>query len=206
MRIYLDDARRYPCASVLNVGGQIEWVDVLRPYYPLAWTNRSYHCPAYGGYIGEDIGGWWGSYGYNGWGSWEGWGGVPSPFSLGLGPVSAPGDLHTGLNEGEVMVPSDMIEFGESQLIQHKMPANGKALWSGSDWLGCGSLREFAGLVKYPGWHGTRCNFVFCDTHVETGRSFILFDATNSAMRWNNDHQPHPETWYRRVFADALAA
>lgn len=82
MHMYLDDARRYPCASVVGTRDRIEWVEVLRPYYPIAWTNRSYHCPAYVGDIAENVNGmkvWWGSYGYNGWGSWAGWGGVPSP-------------------------------------------------------------------------------------------------------------------------------
>lgn len=198
MHMYLDDARKYPCASVVGTGNQIEWVDALRPYYPIAWTNRSYHCPAYGGYIAEVVNGahvWWGSYGYNGWGSWAGWGGVPSPYNLGLGPVSTPDHVETGVNESEVLVPSDMIEFGESQLIQQSISPNAVPLWSGSDWLGCGSLREFTGLIRYPMWHGANCDLVFCDTHIETAHTFILFDATNSAVRWNKDHQPHPETW-----------
>jgi prepilin-type N-terminal cleavage/methylation domain-containing protein len=24
----------------------------------------------------------------------------------------------------------------------------------------------------------------------------VLFSLTNSAAMWNNDHQPHPETWW----------
>jgi hypothetical protein len=24
----------------------------------------------------------------------------------------------------------------------------------------------------------------------------ILFTPTNSAIRWNNDHQQHPEVWF----------
>src|SRR6266404_5673766 len=52
MKMYLDDARRYPFVTYFTNGALgIEWVDLLRPYYPLAWTNHSFHCPAYRGYI-----------------------------------------------------------------------------------------------------------------------------------------------------------
>lgn len=109
--------------------------------------------------------------------------------------MSTPDHLETGVNESEVIVPSDMVEFGESQLSQQSIAANAVALWSGSDWLGCGSLREFTGLFRYPSQHGASCNLVLCDTHVERALTSSFFDATNSAVRWNKDHQPHPETW-----------
>jgi prepilin-type N-terminal cleavage/methylation domain-containing protein len=54
LSMYVDDARRYPLFTYFTNGlpnSGIEWVDLLRPYYPVAWTNRAYHCPAYKGYI-----------------------------------------------------------------------------------------------------------------------------------------------------------
>ena len=50
-------------------------------------------------------------------------------------------------------------------------------------------------------------NAVFCDGHVETSNPAHIPKTTNSygnlafkpdaafAKRWNNDNQPHPETW-----------
>ena len=51
------------------------------------------------------------------------------------------------------------------------------------------------GFMYYPERHGKNYNQAFCDAHVEAGKPSILFNVTNSAPRWNNDHQPHPETW-----------
>jgi prepilin-type processing-associated H-X9-DG protein len=68
-------------------------------------------------------------------------------------------------------------------------------LWSGDDWLFIGSS-PLPSVFKYPWPHGRNCNIVFCDTHVEGIQPSKLFNPTNTAVRWNNDHQPHPETWY----------
>jgi prepilin-type processing-associated H-X9-DG protein len=40
---------------------------------------------------------------------------------------------------------------------------------------------------------------LFCDGHVESARQTNWVAATDGARaRWNNDNQPHPETWQRR--------
>jgi prepilin-type processing-associated H-X9-DG protein len=45
-------------------------------------------------------------------------------------------------------------------------------------------------------WHVTGGNTLFADGHIEFMKSDALFGATDGARaRWNNDHQPHPETW-----------
>ncbi len=43
--------------------------------------------------------------------------------------------------------------------------------------------------------HQGKANVVFCDGHVESPTLNFLFVDTNSAalVRWNRDHQPHPE-------------
>jgi prepilin-type processing-associated H-X9-DG protein len=39
-------------------------------------------------------------------------------------------------------------------------------------------------------------NVAFCDGHVEYDKTAIWIKPIESArMRWNNDDQPHPETW-----------
>jgi hypothetical protein len=37
---------------------------------------------------------------------------------------------------------------------------------------------------------------VFCDGHLENARQTNWMAATETARRrWNNDNEPHPETW-----------
>jgi len=208
MRMYVEDARKYPLliySSNDTADFGIAWVDLLRPYYPLAWTNRAYHCPAYRGYIatagdfppspnfpgGGTSRVYLGSYGYNAAGAY-------SSFllpNLGLGGFSDPHYRSVPVSDAQVLVPSDMIMFGET-VLQHE-PNFGVSLaplWSGDDWLFIGSIHRSG--FKYPWPHGRNCNIVFCDTHVEGIQPSKLFNPTNTAARWNNDHQPHPETWY----------
>jgi len=47
----------------------------------------------------------------------------------------------------------------------------------------------------YPPRHGVNYNFACCDGHVESMRPSLLFSARISAVRWNNDHLLHQETW-----------
>ncbi len=96
-----------------------------------------------------------------------------------------------------VIAPADMIAMDESRSSTYYFQASYSqtakgALSSATDSLVC--------VVNVPGWdyplqHGRNCNLVFCDAHVEAMPSLKLFNPTNSAIRWNNDHQPHPETW-----------
>src|SRR5260370_23099470 len=64
-----ENAQKYPYgyfSPAPTVDGIFWWENALEPYYPLKWTNASYHCPSYKGLVG-----FWkdasfvGSYGYN---------------------------------------------------------------------------------------------------------------------------------------------
>jgi prepilin-type processing-associated H-X9-DG protein len=86
-----------------------------------------------------------------------------------------------------------MIEFGESLLgLCPDFGVSGRTLWTGSDWLSP-IITPLPAWLRYPLWHGKNCNVVFCDSHVEGIAPAYLFNVTNTASRWNNDHQPHPE-------------
>jgi prepilin-type N-terminal cleavage/methylation domain-containing protein/prepilin-type processing-associated H-X9-DG protein len=198
LRMYVDDARSYPQLTYwtndLLISG-IEWVDLLRPYYRIDWTNRAFHCPAYKGHIASayevpgKITSWvyMGSYGYNAYGTWS------PKLNLGLGDSSSPMSRRPPIPEGRVLAPSDMIAIGESRLQKANVwGINYTMLWSGSDALVCGAMSSGPAL---PRWHGQNCNVAFCDAHVESIPAVRLFNPTNTAARWNNDHQPHPETW-----------
>ena len=46
--------------------------------------------------------------------------------------------------------------------------------------------------------HHGAANLNFADGHVESARQTNWIAATDTARRrWNNDHEPHPETWGR---------
>jgi prepilin-type N-terminal cleavage/methylation domain-containing protein/prepilin-type processing-associated H-X9-DG protein len=206
MRMYVDDARYYPWGAYYTNNGLnsgIYWEEVLQPYYRLAWTNRAFHCPAYGGYIqrpgdfapsrdypgGATSGVPLGGYGYNEAGTWG--------KNLGLGSMSTPQYRSPPVSDAQVLVPSEMIEFGESLLFRSPNfgVSGAPLLWCGDDWLSIPTI-PLPKESRYPLWHGGNCNVVFCDSHVEGIAPASLFNRTNSAVRWNNDHQPHPETWF----------
>lgn len=76
------------------------------------------------------------------------------------------------------------------------------AIGDGATWLApyyptpLGTLehRPHAGSLLLP--HTGRANVVFCDGHVEQAKGEKWVEPTEQARRrWNNDHQPHPETW-----------
>jgi prepilin-type processing-associated H-X9-DG protein len=44
--------------------------------------------------------------------------------------------------------------------------------------------------------HNASANYHFCDCHVENIKLDKPYEKSDTARRrWNNDHQPHPETW-----------
>jgi prepilin-type processing-associated H-X9-DG protein len=47
-----------------------------------------------------------------------------------------------------------------------------------------------------PPRHNNGANVVFCDVHVEYGKLTAWLERSDRARsRWNNDNQPHRETW-----------
>ena len=141
------------------------------------------------------------SYGYNAFGTWY-WAKNDLPLipHLGLGGLeNAPGLYRgivprPGLSVAEIKAPSEMFAIGDTRFDfgpgnQSEGPSPGNAL----DLMLCG---DFA-CSFYPPLqrHGKSYNVVCCDGHVLAMERFILHDPTNTALMWNNDHQPHPETW-----------
>ena len=206
LQMYVNDnAQRYPYSyyspAPTAVDGIFFWENALGPYYPVNWTNASYHCPAYKGLIGYWRDAWFvGSYGYN-------WGGTcfaprvlppQDDWLLGLG--SSPRDPGPGylppISEAQVRAPSKMIAVGDARLDENDfVPGNGPHE-VGADILFCGWLQSDSLSPIYPARHGKNYNLVFCDGHVSALDAGFLFNPTNSALLWNNDQLPHPETWY----------
>jgi prepilin-type N-terminal cleavage/methylation domain-containing protein/prepilin-type processing-associated H-X9-DG protein len=102
--------------------------------------------------------------------------------------------------ESQVLVPSDMYEFGDSFL---RTSMAHKELDAGGDF---GSFDNSSDYSSYA-MHGTNgtllarirhngsLNVVFCDAHVESIKvDRLFFDNSDSARRrWFRDNQPHPE-------------
>ncbi len=63
--------------------------------------------------------------------------------------------------------------------------------------FGTGTLTILSAQTQVPPQHGQNFNVLFCDGHVKAIRTSDLFNPTNTAINWNNDHQPHSETWVR---------
>ena len=102
--------------------------------------------------------------------------------TLGLGVVVPLGQAIFTVRESQVRAPSDMIAIGDAS-----MP--GFAIIHPNFQAPVISTKPYA-----P--HGPAFNNVFCDGHVENTKREILCEKTNgSRRRWNNDHEPHPETW-----------
>src|ERR1022692_344564 len=190
------------------------WQGKLGTYYSLNWSNASYHCPGYKGGIfpspslpllGDDLQG-GGSYAYNTVGAlcaepvsynvvldYRSFTATRIDLLLGLGVP------FYGLPAGRVAVPAEMFAIGESRM------------WPNSSWYGlfpngygfdqmyCGLLNDSdpqqTGTASAPRRHGRKYNQLLCDGHVIAMERLKLFNPTNNATLWNNNHQPHMEYW-----------
>ncbi len=103
--------------------------------------------------------------------------------TLGLnGDWIAAGEWGGGLREDRVKVVSEMIAVGDYPAALDQDGDINVILNDPEDWLAAR--------------HNQGANVLFCDSHVEYGKSNRWMAATSEARRrWNNDHQPHPETW-----------
>jgi prepilin-type N-terminal cleavage/methylation domain-containing protein/prepilin-type processing-associated H-X9-DG protein len=217
LQMYLDDnANKFPYLFLISNGVVVGSVfSALHPYYPLWWTNASYHCPGYKAPI-TDVSATWpeftGSYAYNIMGTFLEGGGATYPstgVSLGLAPFIPIGAQYEisqpPIDYSVIRVPSEMFAFGESRLIIYPDVTGSRELvpqgWpsAGQPLAGAGPMLCGAGkywpAYSYPARHGKNYNVTYCDGHVESLAPGILFDPTRTAARWNNDHEPHPETW-----------
>ena len=177
------------------------WWAKLIPYYPVKWTNATYHCPGYKGAMTGEAGTHppYGSYAYNGRGSAFHLHGMPNNPDFGLGPppYGTPPYKHGPLAEvpeAQIRVPSEMLAIGESRFLNAKV----NRLPGGDDVLACGLLQlkpPFYQFFLDPARHGKNYNLLLCDGHVAAMNPWVLFDPRKTAAMWNSDHQPHPELW-----------
>ena len=212
LRMYVDDNQAYPFYFVTYASGDglgfARWQQALHHYYPLEWANPAYHCPAYKGVITSNFFDgfqwseeWFGSYGYNVTGT-EGFR-VPDALwhpSLGLSgnglaPVEPSPNDHPPIRETQVAVPSEMYSLMDTRSGGMGVLGTPTAPWSGVDFIFGASSQSSYLTLAHPPQHGSKFNVAFCDGHVASVKLTDLFNPTNTARYWNNDHQPHSETW-----------
>jgi prepilin-type N-terminal cleavage/methylation domain-containing protein/prepilin-type processing-associated H-X9-DG protein len=180
MATYVDDnQRQYPYFQF--------WTQGLEPYYKAGWqTNRAYQCPStqWEPFVfGQDL-----NYAYNRNGTQNG---APAESGLGLGNMATSPLTIPPISEGQVRVPSEMFAIADSRLVL------GAGVWKGVSsltWMFCGAVDGMSDEIKTPR-HGKGYNVVSCDGHVEFLPRVIFLDPRRCSQRWNNDHEPHPDTW-----------
>jgi prepilin-type N-terminal cleavage/methylation domain-containing protein/prepilin-type processing-associated H-X9-DG protein len=171
------------------VGGHFDPDSNLDWHYSSPTRPTVFNCPAvnpryFPGLFGAsgltfyDLG-----YGYNELGT--GWKGGKLRLGLGFtvdldevwlmrGGIGQPLGPRNYVKPGDVRNPSDLIAIGD-----------------GSSWVTPNNPSR-----DYISPHAGNKNIVFTDAHVEHAKWERWYDESDSARkRWNNDNQPHPETW-----------
>ena len=114
-----------------------------------------------------------------------------SPLDLGLGGSAEGGGWAVKPTpESRVRSPASLIAVGDVM----PGPTMGEMFWTTGAFDACSPNRS-----RWPGdGHSGRANVLFADGHVESARQTNWIANTATARRrWNNDHEPHPETWSR---------
>jgi prepilin-type N-terminal cleavage/methylation domain-containing protein/prepilin-type processing-associated H-X9-DG protein len=183
LQIYADDHGFYPAASEevqMNSPLNRSWIQYL------ALSSKShagvFRCPK------RELAG----YGLNKWGTMSR--GKAEDFILGLGgdiEHTKPFTMEWRIPVSRVKVPSDMIAIGDSHELGPDVKLDGLVRIISSP----SSIHPY--MMSAPGArHNRGANVVFCDGHVEWNKQIHWISKTPEVRkRWNNDNEPHPETW-----------
>jgi prepilin-type processing-associated H-X9-DG protein/prepilin-type N-terminal cleavage/methylation domain-containing protein len=189
LRMYVDDNRVYPFGVFGLNGNYVQmWYQSLAQYHRLNWTNRDFHCPTYRGEI--ELQG--GSYSYNTMGTGNNPTGTDLVY-LGLGVFDSPAGVifpWQPIKESQVKIPSEMFAIADARMTppSRTYPNGGGLVWMP------GAFSAISGEPQFLR-HGPGFNFLFCDGHVTLVKRTDFMDRARTWQNWNNDHQPHKETW-----------
>lgn len=220
LTMYVQDQGKYPGAVMLEdgstfdpIGPRTGWSGPLYQYLPgqdranlrtgdyrLDLNPSLFTCPAmpqqWSWVLGGTTSGGWAyvsGYGYNEKGT--GW--IPGAVQdLGLGARRLRGPPQTygpgpiiWIKESRVRVPSDMIAIADSY---EEAKGSSTMIYPEDPWM--------PELANFGSVHNHGANVAFCDGHVEYGKTKNWIKPTDAGRRrWNNDNQPHPETWRTSV-------
>ena len=94
------------------------------------------------------------------------------------------------ISVSHVKMPSEMFAIADARIFTF---AQLNPQVSTVNNMVCGDQGVGNGIRTPP--HEKGYVVLSCDAHVEWISRPVLLNPTNSAVRWNNDHEPHPETW-----------
>lgn len=124
---------------------------------------------------------------------------IPKP-NLGLGGdfyFNAEGGRFENTGESRVLVPDQMIAMGDSE-TNILVPSWFDETPPYIDLIHI-IFPHIVPSIERPGfgaWHRGGANMVFCDGRVDFEQRSYWGAATHAVRRmWNNDHEPHEETW-----------
>ncbi|MDB6036749.1 MAG: Type secretion system protein [Verrucomicrobiales bacterium] len=136
------------------------------------------------------------AYGYNSFGT-DTSGLLPEPWfttTLGLGGAGAglPGYTLPPISVAKVVRPSEMYTVADAR--EYNDYQDGLMGLMGLFRVVGGRAGDI-NKELLPPRHGNGYNMLFCDGHVAFVKRLDLTDLRRSARNWNNDCQPHPESW-----------
>jgi prepilin-type N-terminal cleavage/methylation domain-containing protein/prepilin-type processing-associated H-X9-DG protein len=203
-----------PAPNYPNLVGLFDrWEFAIEPYYRRGfWKDRACQCPSWpqqalaeafwsqnGGnpQLANAIDA-YSSYGYNARGT-DAVGGIPNPYGtmtyLGLGQVSFANGIRARLiHDTDSKAPSEMFA-----MFDGPTEVRGTNIFSYDVGMFGYTVGAPPGAGGMDSRHGKSRNVVSCDGHVslvDSRRLFGISEDFNTAANWNNDNQPHPETWY----------
>jgi prepilin-type processing-associated H-X9-DG protein/prepilin-type N-terminal cleavage/methylation domain-containing protein len=203
MRLYVDESLAYPPTAGAGIMGygekygwlmQNDWKMLLVPFIGVKddqFPEREdtmcvLRCPQI--VTNEDSKRGQGQYALNASGTAP----FKDPANLGLGGFSeGPSWNVRPTVESKVRAPANLIAVGD---ITPGFTM-GELFWTSGHFDPCSTHSAF-----WPGTShgGGTANLLFADGHVESRRQTNWVAATDTARRrWNNDSEPHPETWAR---------
>jgi prepilin-type N-terminal cleavage/methylation domain-containing protein/prepilin-type processing-associated H-X9-DG protein len=200
MRMFVDESNHYPPNTSGGIMGfdkaygwlmMDDWKDKLIPHVGVqggdfadkSATMRTLRCPQMVSNADGKRGN--GQYAMNASGTAK----FKDAANLGLGGFGEGWNI-TPTAESSVRAPADLIAVGD---ITPGFTM-GEMFWTSGRFDVCAT-----DTWMWPGTgHNGQANMLFCDGHVESARQTNWISSSESARsRWNNDHQPHPETWAR---------
>jgi prepilin-type processing-associated H-X9-DG protein/prepilin-type N-terminal cleavage/methylation domain-containing protein len=183
LQIYTDDHGFYPPGSEVRPNTQETWSWIGRLALSSSSSMGVFRCPK------RELAG----YGINKWGTISD--GKAEDFVLGLGSDvdhSKAFTLAFPIPVSRVRVPSDMIAIGDAHELGPDVKMDGKIRIINVPQ----SIHPYMSVGSPGARHNRGANMLFCDGHVEWGRQTTwIRKAPEIRKRWNNDNQPHPETW-----------
>jgi prepilin-type N-terminal cleavage/methylation domain-containing protein len=218
LAMYVADGGHYPPAIEWET--RQLWMERLYPYYPLYWTNRSWHCPTYMANRGLAVfwatnnvnpregALWWTSYSINGNGIiGHGWSGMPEAVSSLRGTLGLCGPRSQwAAREPAVAAPAQMYAVADARSLLRDSGPGWFPIEPPNATLGPSSMNPW--LKPWP-WqqqlreadppHEKGYNVLCCDGHVSLVKRSDYLYPPRTAHNRNRDNQPHEEAWAPRT-------